>query len=124
MCNTCEHFISFPIVVYPSEFEDCKRYTAHCLNMDIVADDDTVEGAVSSLLEDIHATLEASGHFKASPFRDAPKPYWEKFAQARKMPAELCDRICLNVNKGVRADPQQLTERLDLRELVDDLQAA
>lgn len=91
--------IKFPIVVYSSEDAEGGRFTAHCLNMDLVADDDCVEGALSKLLESIEAGIDAAVKHNASPFRDAPRQYWDRLARAKQLPRELRERVIFNANK-------------------------
>lgn len=81
--------IKFPIVVYPSEYDDAKAFTAHCLNMDLVADDATIEGAVSKLLETIEAAFDASEKHSTWPFADAPPEYWKELNGAKSFLVEL-----------------------------------
>ena len=110
----------FQIVVYPSQDDDGGAYTAHCLNMDLVADDDTVEGAVSRLLETIEAAIEASQKHNADAFRSAPKEYWEMLARAIKLPRELMERIVFHANKRHAAASKKLVDvetQCDLRQL-------
>ncbi len=76
----------FPIVVYPSEDDEGGLFTAHCLTMDVIADGDTAEIAVSRLLETIKATFEAAKKYgerfdsfdcrRTTPLRLAPENYW------------------------------------------------
>lgn len=100
--------VPFPIVVYPSEDSGMGIFTAHCLNLDIIADDDTVEGAISTLLELIDLQLSASEAHCADPFCRAPEEYWEKFRSAARIPNELADRIIMNANRCNVFDRQQL----------------
>ena len=95
-------FMKFPVVVYPSEESDVGAFTAHCLNMDLIADDNTVEGAVDKLLNTIEVALEASDKHRANVFRDAPREYWSKLADAKELPKELLERIIFNANKRHR----------------------
>jgi len=88
-------------VVYPSEFGDMKRFTAHCLNLDVIADDETVEGAFSNLLETVEHTIEVCEEHNANPFKDAPKEYWDKLKRAQSIPKEMAERVILQANKGV-----------------------
>lgn len=113
--------IRFPIVVYPSELDDVGQFTAHCLNLDVVADDETVEGAVLKLLELIEVKLDAAEEFQADPFDRAPEKYWEMLGRAQELPAELIDRIIQTANKR-RGIPQEA--RIDLREQCDVRQVA
>ena len=116
--------IPFPIVVYPSEDADAGRFTAHCLNMDVLRDDDTVEGAVSKLLETIEETLETAAENGADPFRTAPREYLEKLSRAKKIPAELLERIVAEANRRHAHGRRHNVDlrKCDLRQL--DLQTA
>jgi len=114
--------VQFPIVVYPSEDAEGGAFTAHCLNMDVLADDDTVEGAVSKVLETIEVSLEAAEKHNANAFRDAPEEYWDKLASARPIARELWERILFfNANKRRAKDRKTLRidaeKQLDLRQL-------
>ena len=100
----------FPIVIYPSEDSEGGQFTAHCLSMDLVADDDTVEGAVSELLESIEAGLEAAKKHNANVFRRAPEEYWDKLARAQRLPTELAERIVFNANKRHSAGTRPLID--------------
>ena len=91
--------MQFPIVIYPSEDDNIGRYTAHCLNMDLLADDETIEGAVSKLLETIEVQLDAAEQFNSDPFNKAPVEYWHRLGQGRELASELTDRIIANANK-------------------------
>lgn len=109
----------FPIIIYPSEDDEGGRFTAHCLNMDLIADDDTIEGAVSGLLETIEASLEASQKHNANVFRDAPDEYWEMLKNAKELPSELKERIIFNANKRISKEGSINAEtELDLRSLL------
>lgn len=110
--------IKYQVVVYPSEDDEGGRFTAHCLNMDIIADDDTVEGAVSKLLETIEATMEAAQKHNADPFSSAPREYWDKLANADRLPQELVDRIMLNARKSERTGRYvDIESQCELRQL-------
>lgn len=112
--------IKFQIVIYPSEDNDGGTFTAHCLNMDLVADDDTVEGSVSNLLETIEAALEAAEKHNANCIREAPDEYWEKLAKAQALPRELMERIIFNANKrlGHAKNLVDVEQQCDVRQLV------
>lgn len=110
----------FPIVVYPSEDSEGGQYTAHCLTMDVLRDDDTVEGAVFSLLETIEAALEAAAKHNANVFREAPQAYWDMLASARPIPAELRERIIFNANKRLTGEGRpaiDVEKQFDVRQL-------
>jgi hypothetical protein len=115
-----ETAFTFPIVIYPSEDEEGGAFTAHCLNMDLIADDDTVEGAVSKLLETIEAAFEAGRRHRANPFRDAPKEYWDKLAQARPLAREPLEQIVFAANLRSASFPERAIDvetQCDLRQL-------
>lgn len=112
--------MNFPIVIYPSEEDAGGRFTAHCLNMDLIAVDNCVEGAVSDLLETIEAALCAGHKYNAGPFRDAPKEYWDKLANAKPLPNELKERIIFNANKRTSHGQEKhidVETQCDLRQL-------
>lgn len=113
--------VHFPIVIYPSESDSMKRYTAHCLNLDLFADDDSVQAALSQLLELIEQQLDAAEEYGADPFRRAPSKYWEMLGHARPVPAELLERILeeANVRRGSTSHPSQALDssQIDVREL-------
>jgi hypothetical protein len=111
--------LHFPIVIYPSEDDQGGQYTAHCLNMDLIADNDTVEGAVSKLLETVEAALEAARKHNANPFRDAPREYWDKLAEAQPLPTELRERILSTSRKSGAGDAKiiDIETQCDLRQL-------
>lgn len=113
--------IKFPIVIYPSEDDSCGRFTAHCLNMDIVAAEDSVEGAVSSLLEAIDAALSAAVKYNANPFRDAPPEYWDRLGKAKRLPEEMRERIIFRANAH-SSHSVDVESQCDLR--LDELQSA
>ncbi|MEK7711163.1 MAG: hypothetical protein AAB341_04625 [Planctomycetota bacterium] len=108
--------IHFPIVVYPSEYADIGPFTAHCLNLDIIADDETIEGAVSKLLETIEQHLDAAEAHGADPIQMAPESYWTKLRNAKRIPSELMDRIIGSANKRHQLRPLDPAQ-LEIREL-------
>ena len=110
----------FPIVIYPSEDDEGGRFTAHCLSTDLVADDESVEGAVDSLLESLEAGLEAAQKHNANIFREAPQEYWNKLVSAQPLPPELKERIIFNANKRLGVGKRSLIDvekSCDLRQL-------
>jgi len=108
--------IHFPIIVYPSEHRDIGAFTAHCLNLDIIADDESVEGAISKLLETIEHQLDVAEEHEADPIQMAPESYWVKLRRAKPIPSELMDRIIRNANQ--RHHPRSLDPaQLEIREL-------
>lgn len=110
----------FPIIIYESTDDEGGRFTAHCLSTDLIADDDTVEGAVDTLLETIEAGLEAAQKHNANIFREAPQEYWDMLANAQPLARELIERIIFNASKRVagREGPRIDVEKAcDLRQL-------
>lgn len=110
--------LKFPIVVYPSEDSGMGAYTAHCLNLDVLADHDTVEGALVQLLEVIECQLDAAEEFGADPFRRAPEEYWKKLGSARELSKELVERVVKDANRrhatrgpNHAIEPQQIEAR-------------
>lgn len=94
--------MSFRVCVYPSEF-DRSFFTAHCLELDVIGQDRTLEGAVAQLLEAIETQLinceETGAQFEFW----APGMVWYKYENARrtnrKIPDELMDRIIEQANQ-------------------------
>lgn len=98
------------------------RFVAHCLNLDILADDDSVQGSISLLLELIEHHLDAAERHRADPFRPAPRRYWDMLGQGRRVPRELIDRIVkeANARHGKTCDREEMIEasQIDARKLV------
>ena len=112
--------LRFPILVYPSEDNEGGAFTAHCLSMDIIGDADTVEEAVSALLENIEASLEAAHKHNADVFLRAPQEYWDKLAVARRLSPEVAQRIAFKANLRHSPDfplPFDLQRQFDMRQL-------
>ncbi len=109
--------LRFAIVIYPSEANDVGRFTAHCLNMDVLADDDSVEGALSKLMETIEAKLDYAEAYGADPFDRAPDCYWKKIATASKLPPDIWERAVRNANR--RLGHGEDSKRIDLQEQCD-----
>lgn len=110
--------IKFAILVYKSEEADIGQYTAHCLNLDIIADDNTVEGAISNLLEAIEAHLDAAEEHGAFPmFRSAPSEYSARLQNAQRLAPELQDRIVRDANKrnGHKPTPISVEQQCDIQ---------
>ncbi len=113
-------YLKFPIIIYPSEDGEGGGFTAHCLSTDLLADDDTVEGAVDGLLETIEAGLEAAQKHNANIFREAPQKYWDMLAKALPLAPELMERIIFNANKRLAGNKRPLIDiekTCDLRQL-------
>lgn len=113
-------YIKFPIVIYPSEDKEGGAYTAHCLNMDLVHDENTIEGAVSGLLETIEVALDEAANHNANAFSRAPSEYWSLLASGQELPAELRERIIFHANKRRAAKRATINveAQCDLRQAV------
>lgn len=113
--------VHFPIVVYPSEGEGMRQFSAHCLNLDLLADDDSVQGAIGQLLELIEQQLDAAEEFGADPFQArAPDRYWKMLGNAKRVPEELLERIIKEANARHANTPPGSTidsSQIDAREL-------
>ncbi len=111
--------LRFQIVIYRSEDGEGGAFTAHCLNMDIIADDDSVEGAASKLLENIEATINAAVKHNAAVFSDAPMRYWKMLGEAQPLAPELWERIIRDANKRLGHHPTVVDDvkDWDLRQL-------
>lgn len=70
---------TFKVVTYPSEFNDVAKYTAHCLELDLIADGETIESALNNLKETIKIQLEAMKQYNSNLILPAPKKYWDMF---------------------------------------------
>jgi len=77
--------INFPIIFYESEHGDLKKYTAHCLTLDIIFDADTINEALSGLLELIQCSVDSAKKHKANIFHNAPNEYWSMFNKAKNL---------------------------------------
>ncbi len=92
----------FRVVIYPSN-EKKNSFIAHCLELDVMGQGKSIEGAVSELLEIIEVQIENSKANKIEPFFPAPKEIWQIYQKAREskrqLPSELMERIITNANK-------------------------
>lgn len=99
--------MSFRVCVYPSQF-DAEYFTAHCLELDVIGQDKTLEGAVAELLEAIETQLEICVETGAQLEFWAPGIVWYKYEQARKanrkVPDELMNRIIEKANRRLGYD--------------------
>lgn len=110
--------LRFQIIVYPSEARDVGAFTAHCLNLDIVAAADSVEGALDKMLEAIEEKLDAAEEHGVNPIQIAPREYWDRLGSAIPIPPELKDRIVGNANKRNGVPTKRLdSDQLEIREL-------
>ena len=84
MAKQCEQVLSLTFLLYSCE-ESPGRVVAHCLELDVVAVEDTKPGAILLLKELIDEMLEAAmadGTLEKV-FRLAPREYWQKLVHAR-----------------------------------------
>lgn len=113
--------VHFPIVIYPSESDGMRRFTAHCLNLDLLADDDSVQAVLSQLLELIEQQLDAAEEYGADPFRRAPSRYWKMLGDALPVPPELLERVIKEANarraNTIPANSAIDSSQIDVREL-------
>lgn len=112
----------FPVLVYPSESAGMRRYTAHCLNLDVLADDDTVEGALSLLVEVIEQHLTAAEEYGADPFQRAPDRYWDMLGRARRLPDAVVEQAVRDANQrlGVESGSSAIDAvQLEIREVIE-----
>lgn len=95
-------FMSFRACIYPSQF-DRRYFTAHCLELDVIGQDTTLEGAVAQLLEAIETQLQTCIETGAQFEFWAPGVVWYKYEQAkkakRKVSDELLERIIEQANR-------------------------
>ena len=124
--------MSFRICVYPSQF-DKSYFTAHCLELDVFAQDKTLEGSVAELLQLIENQLEVCEENGAQLQFFAPPSIWQKYEWAkkakRKIPDELMDRIFGQANSRLGfEEPYDIGRRVDYivgtKEVMDECQAA
>lgn len=127
--ETLTRAMSFRVVVYPSEF-DQTYFTAHCLELDVIGQDKTIEGAVAQLLEAIETQLatciETGTQFEFW----APGLVWFKYEQARKdnrkISDEMMERIIKQANQrlGYQSPINLDTIAAGTQEVFDECQAA
>lgn len=103
------------IVVYPSE--DTSGYLiAHCLELDLVGENRTLEGAVLELIENIAAQVAACTENEARLYFPAPQSVAEKYLHARekgtKIPDEIIERIIKRTIGGERIDTIVATKQV------------
>lgn len=100
--KTLSEFMSFRACIYPSQF-DRQYFTAHCLELDVIGQDKTLEGAIAQLLEAIETQLKVCIETNAQFERWAPGDVWYIYEQAkkakRKVSAELLERIIEQANR-------------------------
>ena len=108
--------MSFRIVIYPCP-DSSGHYISHCLELDIIGQDSSIEGAVSELLENIETQYESCQDTTAQFQFPAPPIVWQKYNQARmsrrKLPQELMDRIFDNANRRLGHVTPLPAQRID-----------
>jgi len=90
--KTFSKSMSFRVVVYPSQ-SDRTHFTAHCLELDVIGQDRTIEGAVAQLLEAIEAQLATCAQTGAQFEFWAPGLIWLKYERARKANRKVADEM-------------------------------
>jgi pyruvate-formate lyase len=121
--------MSFRVVVYPSEF-DRNYFTAHCLELDVIGQDKTIEGSIAQLLEAIETQLATCVETGAQFEFWAPGLVWYKYEQARKanrkIPDEMMERIIKQANQrlGYQSPINLDTIAAGTQEVFDECQAA
>jgi len=84
--------LNLNFLIYPCE-ENPGRFVAHCLELDIVAVEDTIDEAIillKNLVEDLLESAAKEGTLDKV-FRAAPRKYWKMLARAKPYPAP--DRV-------------------------------
>ena len=80
----------FKICVYRSEY-DSRYFIAHCMELDVIGQNLTIEGAVRQCLESIETQIkifrESKGKIKLK-FR-APSKIWERYRNSVKVGIDL-----------------------------------
>ena len=113
--NKYDYHRNLGIIVYPSAAsEEVQKFIAHCLEMDIIADADTVEDAVLLLLELIETSFDAAQKHDADPFRHAPDEYWKKLVKAQDLAPEMMERIIQEAPKRCKY-MTEARKQLDIR---------
>ncbi len=101
MAQKIPHSMPFRICVYQSEKKG--YFIAHCLELDVLGEDKSVEGALDNLLEVIETQIESCQTYKAQFFFPAPDSIWQKYNKAKKakrrISEELINRVIRNANK-------------------------
>jgi len=110
--------LSLRMVVYPSteEGED-GVFVAHCLDLDVIGCDGTVEGAIAELLQCTEVYLESCEENSISFMHHAPANVWQKYYFAkragRKISEELMDRIFRVANRRLGRVRSPIGNRFD-----------
>ncbi len=94
--------MSFRACIYPSREEE-GYFVAHCLELDVMGESTTVEGAMDQLLELIESQLNSCQVNDVDIFFPAPAYVWQIYSQAvkakRMISPELTERVVSNANK-------------------------
>ncbi len=80
--------LNLNFLIYPCE-ENPGRYVAHCLELDIVAVEDSIDEAIillKELVDDLFESAAKDGALEKV-FRSAPRKYWRMLACAEPYPA-------------------------------------
>jgi len=92
--------IPIRIVVYPSE-DTSRSLIAHCLELDIIGEDATLEGALRELFENIAAQIEACNGYNARLYFPAPASVSEKYLTAKVRGREIPDEMIQRIMQGI-----------------------
>ena len=103
--------MSFRVCVYSSP-EEKGYFIAHCLELDVIGEDKTVEGALDELLEAIETQIDSCKRNSAQLMFPAPGSVWQKYNWAkhakRKICSELIERAVNNANKRFGHKPPEI----------------
>jgi pyruvate-formate lyase len=118
--------MSFRALIYPSE-HDASYFIAHCLELDVIGRDRSIEGAIAQLLEAIETQLIACSENKAQLEFWAPGMIWYRYEQARragrKIADELLERIIKQANQRLGYEsPINLDSIAGTEEVMDECQ--
>lgn len=109
------NYMTFRACVYPSP-EESNYFVAHCLEMDVIGGGDSVEEAISDLLEAIETQIESCAQNNAQLQFFAPPYVWEKYKGAqkagRKIAGELLDRIFHQANRRLGCEPADILDTI------------
>jgi len=115
--NTGMNGFALPIrvVVYPSE-DTPGQLIAHCLELDLVGENKTLEGAVLELFENIALQVVACTENEARLYFPAPQSIAEKYLQAKekgtKIPDEMIQRIVKRITGNEQIDTIVATKQV------------
>ena len=93
--------MSFRVCIYPSEEKN--YFIGHCLELDVIGEEKSIEGALNSLLEVIETQIESCQTHNAQFLFPAPGSIWQKYNSAKKakrrISEELIERVSRNANR-------------------------